>query len=172
MAEQVSVNLIIRDAHAGELDEVARLIVDSYRQYQQYLPPPRWQWYVEDMMNVRGRLDQSELIVAEEEGHLAGAVTLFLKGSKSALEGWPQGWASIRLLAVHPAFRSRGVGQALMDECVRRCRRLGVLTIGLHTTEYMEVARRMYERMGFKRAPEYDFHPEPGAVVMAYRLDL
>jgi hypothetical protein len=36
----------------------------------------------------------------------------------------------------------------------------------------MQVAMRMYERMGFVRAPELDFHPEPGITVKAYRLDL
>jgi ribosomal protein S18 acetylase RimI-like enzyme len=59
-----------------------------------------------------------------------------------------------------------------MDECVRRCRERGIATIGLHTTETMDIARRMYERMGFVRVPEFDFHPAPGVVVMAYRLDL
>ena len=47
-----------------------------------------------------------------------------------------------------------------------------VPTLGLHTTEKMSVARGMYERMGFVRVPEFDFHPAPQVVVMAYRLDL
>jgi glutamine synthetase len=33
-------------------------------------------------------------------------------------------------------------------------------------------AIRLYERMGFVRVPEFDFHPAPEVVVMAYRLDL
>jgi ribosomal protein S18 acetylase RimI-like enzyme len=57
-----------------------------------------------------------------------------------------------------------------MQECVRRCRDRGIKTIALHTTEVMEVARGMYERMGFARIPEHDFHPAPGVVVMAYRM--
>jgi len=60
----------------------------------------------------------------------------------------------------------------LMEECIRRCRKQGIATIGLHTTEMMDVARRMYEKMGFVRVPELDVHPGPGVVVMAYRLDL
>lgn len=59
-----------------------------------------------------------------------------------------------------------------MDECIRRCRERGIKTIGLHTTDIMEVARAMYERMGFERVPEFDFHPASHIVVMAYRLDL
>jgi hypothetical protein len=36
----------------------------------------------------------------------------------------------------------------------------------------MQVAKQMYERMGFQRVPEIDFHPAPGFVIMGYRLPL
>jgi ribosomal protein S18 acetylase RimI-like enzyme len=149
------------------LDEVADLIRDAYQQYQGSFPTPAWKLYLEDITDVRSRLNESELIVAEARSRLVGTVTLYLKSTS-----WPQDWAGIRLLAVLPAFRGHGIGQALMDECIRRCREQSVITIGLHTTHFMDVARRMYERMGFRRAPELDFHPASGAVVMAYRLDL
>ena len=78
----------------------------------------------------------------------------------------------MRLLAVHPDARGRGVGEALMRECMARARGRGATTLGLHTTRIMAVAQRMYERMGFVRAPEYDFHPAPRIVVMAYKMKL
>jgi ribosomal protein S18 acetylase RimI-like enzyme len=172
MPEKVPADLIIRDARPDELDDVAGLIQEAYRQYKRYLPPPRWKIYLEDMANVQGRLEESELIVAEEKGRLAGTVTLYLKAMEIFRDRWPDGWAYVRLLAVHPDYRGRGIGQSLMDECVRRCRAHGIATIGLHTIAFMDVAQRMYERMGFVRAPEHDFHPETGGVIMAYRLDL
>jgi len=106
------------------------------------------------------------------DGQLVGTVTLYLDAGHSSQGGWPNGWAGIRLLAVRPAYRGRGIGRALMQECVRRCRNQGIAAVGLHTTEMMDVARRMYEKMGFVRVPEFDFYPRPGVVVMAYRLDL
>jgi hypothetical protein len=36
----------------------------------------------------------------------------------------------------------------------------------------MQVAMQMYERMGFVRTPETDFHPAPGVIIKGYRLDL
>jgi hypothetical protein len=36
----------------------------------------------------------------------------------------------------------------------------------------LQVAKRMYKRMGFVRALELDFHPDPNVTVKAYRLDL
>jgi ribosomal protein S18 acetylase RimI-like enzyme len=44
--------------------------------------------------------------------------------------------------------------------------------LGLHTSESMQVAMRLYERMGFVRAPEYDFSPGGGELVKAYCLSL
>lgn len=164
--------LILRDARPDELDAVARLLGDAYMQYKKEMPRDAWEGYLAEMMDVRGRLGEAELIVAEYEGELAGTVTLYLDSPGPEQGGWPHGWAGARLLAVHPTFRGKGIGHALMEECIRRCRARGVRTIGLHTTTMMEVARGMYERMGFARVPEYDFHPRPGIVVMAYKLDL
>lgn len=165
-------NLLLREARSDDFDNVSLLIRDAYQQYENFIPPEAWKFYVEDMINVRSRLNESKLIVAELDGQLAGTVTLYLDAEHLSQGGWPSGWAIIRLLAVHPAYRGRGIGRALMEECIRRCRNQGIATIGLHTTEMMNVARRMYERMGFVRVPEFDFYPRPGVVVMAYRLDL
>jgi ribosomal protein S18 acetylase RimI-like enzyme len=78
----------------------------------------------------------------------------------------------LRLLAVAGDARGQGVGQALVDECVRRARRMGAAELGLHTSASMAAARRMYLRMGFVRAPDHDFHPEGAELVEAYRLPL
>jgi ribosomal protein S18 acetylase RimI-like enzyme len=164
--------LCLRDARPDELDSVALLLRDAYLEYARSLPPDIWEGYLQDIMNVRGRLGAAELIVAELDGEMAGAVTLYLKPSPPTREGWPRDWAGVRLLAVRPSWRRRGIGRALMDECVRRCRERGIRTLGLHTTVMMEVARGMYERMGFVRVPEHDFHPAPDITVIAYRLQL
>ena len=55
---------------------------------------------------------------------------------------------------------------------LRRCKELGVSTLLLHNMEEQATARGMYERMGFQRAPEFDFRPTEDRVVMAYKLDL
>ena len=162
----------IRDAKEEELDQVALLIRDAYQEYQASFPPSVLEGYARDIMDVRGRLDTSELIVAEHARGLVGAVTFYPNASQSEQEGWPSGWTGVRLLAVHPDGRGLGIGRALMDECLLRSRLLNADTLGLHTTELMAVTRSMYERMGFVRVPEFDFRPGPGVVVMAYRLDL
>ena len=165
-------SLLIRNARREELDEVSLLLKDAYRQYENFFRPETWKSYLEDIMDVRSRLGKSDLIVAELDCRLAGCVTLYLDGSESFPEAWPGGWAVVRLLAVHPAYRGQGIGRALMEECIRRCRQTKIAAIGLHTTEIMDVALQMYERMDFVRVPKFDFHPAPGVTVMAYSLKL
>lgn len=162
----------IRTARRSELGEVSLLIRDAYKEYERLLSPGDWQAYVQDITDVRSRLRVAELIVAEMDSKPVGAVTLYLPSASPSETGWPEGWAGIRILAVHPSCRGRGIGRALMEKCLRRCRKRGIRTIGLHTTEAMAIARRMYERMGFVRVPQFDFRPRPSVVVMAYRLDL
>jgi GNAT superfamily N-acetyltransferase len=168
----VSKSLLIRNARSDELDNVSLLLKDAYQQYENIIHPEAWKSYLEDIMDVRSRLGKSDLIIAELNHGLAGAVTLYLDGSHSFPEAWPKGWAVVRLLAVRPEYRGQGIGRVLMEECIRRCRQAKVAAIGLHTTEAMDIARQMYERMGFERFPESDFHPAPGVTVMAYRLQL
>ncbi|MFC2047100.1 GNAT family N-acetyltransferase [Chloroflexota bacterium] len=162
----------MRDAPSEELGEVSRLLRAAYQQYENFIPSAAWQSYLEDILDVRSRLAEAELIVAELNTQLVGTVTLYLNVSYSSEVAWPKGWAGIRLLAVDPRYRRQGIGRVLMDECVRRCRNQGIATIGLHTTKIMDVSRRMYEHMGFTRAPEFDFHPASGVAVIAYRLDV
>ena len=173
----------IREARAEELDAAAAVMVSAYEQYREALTPGLWEGYKRDIADVRGRLPESQLVVAVEGSMIVGAVTYYPprspgSGEERRLpeeqtgEGWPPAWAGVRLLAVSPRGRGQGYGRALMEECLRRARAAGAPTLGLHTTEMMALARGMYERMGFVRVPEYDFHPAPGVVVMAYALSL
>src|SRR5205814_10435418 len=101
--------------------------------------------------------ESAELFVAELDGRLVGTVTFYPSGPGSAEQGWPNDWAGIRLLGVAPEARGQGAGRALIEALIERARAQGAAAIALHTTERMEVARAMYERMGFVRVPEYDF---------------
>jgi ribosomal protein S18 acetylase RimI-like enzyme len=164
--------LLIRNVRLEEINEVSVLLGDAYKQYENFIRPEAWKHYQEDIVDVCSRLDESDLIVAELDGRLVGCVTLYLDAARAMTGVWPADSAVIRLLAVHPAYRNRGIGRALMEECISRCRQANIKVIGLHTTEIMDVARKLYERMGFVRLPESDFHPAPNVTVMAYRLQL
>jgi GNAT superfamily N-acetyltransferase len=109
----------VRDARTDELDELARLLADVYGAFRAHLPAEAWELYIGEIVDVGGRLGESDLIVAEDAGRLVGTIGFYPDASHSAIERWPPAWASIRTLGVLAEARRRGVGTALARECVR-----------------------------------------------------
>jgi ribosomal protein S18 acetylase RimI-like enzyme len=145
----------VRDARTDELDELARLLADVYGAFRAHLPAEAWELYIGEIVDVGGRLGESDLIVAEDAGRLVGTIGFYPDASHSAIERWPPAWASIRTLGVLAEARRRGVGTALARECMRRAQARGARAIGLHTAAHMATATRLYARLGFRRAPEF-----------------
>jgi GNAT superfamily N-acetyltransferase len=161
-----------RNARPDELDALSTLIRAAYVEYENSYPPAVWPRYYEAVGNTRNLPAAAELIVAEQDDRIVGCVTFYGDGRASGQGEWPEGWAGILRLAVPPGERGAGIGRALVEEAIRRCRERGVTTLALHTTVWMDVARNMYERMGFVRVQSFDFHPRPGVIGMGYKLDL
>jgi predicted N-acetyltransferase YhbS len=165
--------VLIRDARPEDLDAIRDVTLAAYHEYAARMPG-FWDGYRQNIVTSLRDVGEAEQFVAEHGGAIVGTVLLYpprrMKISQSESLDMP--WPEVRLLAVAPSARGRGVGGALMRECMRRVRRSGGGVLSLHTTDMMQTAMRMYERMGFVRAPELDFHPAPGVTVKGYRLDL
>ena len=58
----------IRDALPEEMDETAAVLGAAYGEYAVSMPPELWKGYHADIVDVRSRLHESELVVAEHEG--------------------------------------------------------------------------------------------------------
>ncbi len=165
-------NLKIRDACKGDRDAARNITLSAFHQYAAVLPPSRWKGYRENILDTLSDVAPAQQIVAEKKGVILGSVLLYPPGTAfSTPEEGPLTCPEVRLLAVAPEARGQGIGTALMKECIRRARQGGAACLTLHTTDMMQVAMRMYERMGFVRAPEMDFHPDPNVTVKAYRLE-
>ena len=165
--------LKIRDARGRDRDAARKVTLSAFRQYAAVMPPPRWEGYRENILTTLADPAPAQHLVAEKEGAILGSVLMYPPGTAfSTPDEGPLACPEVRLLAVAPGARGQGIGTALMKECIRRARRLGSACLNLHTTDMMQGAMRMYERMGFVRAPDLDFHPDPSITVKAYRLDL
>src|SRR5207245_9807042 len=117
--------------------------------------PSFWEGYRQNIVTSLGSVGEAEQLVAEHGGVIVGAVLLYpprrIKISQSESLDMP--WPEVRLLAVAPSARGRGVGGALMRECLRRVRRSGGGGLSVHQTGMVQTAIRMYELLAFGRAP-------------------
>ncbi len=165
----------IREARPSDRGAIEAVTLAAYEQYAAALAPPLWAMYRQSIQATLGGVRPAAQIVAEEGGTLVGTVLLYPAGAVMATPGGTpitREWPEVRLLAVAPAARGKGVARRLMEECIRRARAAGAPALTLHTAEIMAVAMRLYERMGFARAPELDFAPAPGITAKGYRLPL
>lgn len=164
----------MRDAVKDEFAFIREQRIAAYRQYADVLPEGHWQALQQAISSEADTQSGVELIVAEINGSIAGSVVLF-PANTDAYEGYLDelDYPEIRMLAVSPQQRGKGIATALVSECVRRAQAKGFQSIGLHTGEFMKPAMKLYEKMGFERTPEHDFQPaDDGITVKAYRLKL
>lgn len=164
-------HLTIRTARVGEAAAILALTLDAYEQYGASLPPGFWPRYRHNLTATLLECNGAEQFVAQDAGELIGAVLLYPPGVPTGRPGSRDAaWPEIRLLAVSPHARGRGVARQLMAECVRRAQAWHAPGLALCTMDVMEVAQQMYQRMGFTRAPELDFRPDDKVQVIGYRL--
>jgi ribosomal protein S18 acetylase RimI-like enzyme len=164
------VPLLVRPATPAEYDAIGSLTADVYS--TEALASPA---YVETLRDARTRAGapHTQLLVAMDgaEQSLLGAVTFCLPGSPWAMDARP-GEAEIRMLVVAPATRRSGIGEALVRACIDQASAAGATRLVLSTKQVMAAARRLYDRLGFRRLPERDRTTRSGAELLAYALDL
>ncbi|MGW4891276.1 GNAT family N-acetyltransferase [Kitasatospora sp. NPDC004240] len=129
--------------------------------------------YAAQLLDARPRFEQAELLVAVDpgDGRLLGCVTFAVGGTPFADIAAPHE-GEIRMLAVGRAARGRGAGEALVRASIARSRELGLDGMAFSTKPSMTSAHRLYERLGFRRAPERDWEVRPGIVLWVYTMDL
>ncbi|GGE93553.1 bifunctional helix-turn-helix transcriptional regulator/GNAT family N-acetyltransferase [Sphingomonas prati] len=133
---------IIRSARIGEVSQVAA------RQSILYAASHGWGRELETLEAEttaaflrRFKPGREECWVADLSGTMAGAVFLTDEGDSLA---------RLRLLHVEPFARRRGIGGALVDECVRFARDRQYDRIILWTHTVLDAARRIYAHHGFE----------------------
>lgn len=79
---------------------------------------------------------------------IVGMAFLFPSGT-----GWhffkPE-WCYLRMVGVDPAYGGKGIAKTLTKKCLDHAKENGEKTIALHTSEFMDAARHIYESLGFK----------------------
>jgi len=151
-----------------ELEDVGRLTTEVYVG-EGYID--EGDGYVLELVDTPRRAREAEVWVAVDDEAVLGSVTFCPVGS-AYREIAHDDEGEFRMLAVSSSARGRGVGRELVALCLRRSRELGYAGVRMSTMDRMTSAHRIYERLGFTRAPQDDWSPEPHVNLLAYAARL
>ncbi|CAL9423187.1 hypothetical protein SUDANB23_01894 [Streptomyces sp. enrichment culture] len=166
-------DIVIRPVTAGEHAELGEITAQAYLG-DGLLDFGESDAYLGELRDVAKRAAAAEVLVAVADGALLGGVT-FVPGPGPMADLAEPGEAEIRMLAVSPAHRGRGAGEALVRACADRARALDRRRMVLSTQRTMHSAHRVYERLGFTRNPARDWNPLPeldDIMLLVYELTL
>jgi ribosomal protein S18 acetylase RimI-like enzyme len=126
----------IRPYTSDDGDAVHELLDAAYTGWDDdYVPIPHREWL--SFMTDHGDFDPGCWFLAESDHRLVGVCL-----------NWRDGW--VKDLAVHPNWRRRGLGEALLRHAFRELWQNGVRRIGLKVDSNNGTgAPRLYERLGF-----------------------
>ena len=148
--------LVVRDAVPADYPAIRDIVLVAYRQYAELIAPEIFSAYLADLLDLETHARHGRLFVVEADQWVCAFGAWYPDASVQGV-GLPPGWASGRALAVHPAARGNGAARALLAAGERLAREAGAPVLAFHTVSFMTGAIALYERLGYCRAPEFDF---------------
>lgn len=147
----VTSSVTIRDATLDDLPRIVALLQElSLDEPRERSEGPLLDAYESAFHDIEAS-PRHRVLVADEEGHVVGTVTLMIVPNLS-YRGRP--WAYVDNVAVDEASRSKGIGEALMRYTVEEARRAGCYKVTLTSNKRRAEAHRFYRRLGFSASHE------------------
>jgi GNAT superfamily N-acetyltransferase len=150
-------DLVLREATDTEVALLVALIHAAFEEYRGRLDPPSGA-HQETEEQLRRKMASARVVVALADGQPSGCV--FYEQEEDGL--------SFSRLAVPPAYRGRGIGQALIAYVEEQARRgnLGRVRLGVRLA--LPSLRAYYERLGYRPAEyrAHDGYAEPTYVIL------
>jgi len=152
------VTILVRDARESEYVAAGGLVGAAY---EDFIAHPDYLDAVRDVAS-RAAMPGNEILVAVADGAIVGTATFVRPGSemldalRPEVDSHHASHGGMRMMAVADSARNRGVGRALVADCIARSRLAGYDELAFVTTDGMTAAQSLYRSMGFTRVPERD----------------
>ena len=100
---------------------------------------------------ITGYFPDGFLVAEDDEGRVVGFVYGFFRDVPGqVLEKWKASKVGqVELMAVHPAYRGRGIGKSLLSKLLQRFKDAGADMVLLNCPATATEAKGLYEEMGF-----------------------
>ncbi len=120
--------------------------------------------FVPELRNAKTRAEHAILLMMADgddgQGAAVGTITVVPSGSPFA-EFARDDEYELRMLAVSPLARGRGIGEELATFGLELATVQGAKRVVLSTMEDMHAAHKLYEKLGFVRVPDSDWVAHP-----------
>ena len=140
--------------------EYTKIIIDGDSSFRDYLAI---QNYDQELLHLEDKYGPpyGRLYLAYCDSKLAGCI---------ALRKLDDTRCEMKRLYVRPAYRKQHIGSVLVNKVIADAKAIGYRHLLLDTFPFLDVAIRMYERLGFRYIPKY--HDSPMASTLYMQLDL
>lgn len=150
-------NLLYRQANTSDFIGLKALGKASYAEFSKVLSADNWakmNGFLENDEFLLKLIKESTVFVCKNDQEIVGMIYLVPSGHPTEL--FKKEWSYIRFLGVNPNFRGLGIAKHLTDLCLEAAKANQEKFIALHTSEFMDAARSIYEKRGFQKIQEIE----------------
>ncbi|RYU96321.1 GNAT family N-acetyltransferase [Emticicia agri] len=146
-----------RTATIADIEKLRVLGLNSFGQFQNQLTADNWKKLETILDSENTYLDllgKSTCFICEDGNEIVGMAYYIPSGNPTAI--FQEDWCYLRMVGVRTEYDGKGIGRHLILLCLGHAKKTGEKTVALHTSEFMDAARHIYERMGFYRLKEIE----------------
>lgn len=149
----------IREIQEKDIDECVNVIRTSFQTVADEFGftkenAPRYTAFATDAKRIRWQMlgEQRPMYAYFDEDSIVGYYSLALQDNNEC---------ELNNLCVLPAYRHKGIGEALLSDAFERAKKLGCTTLNIGIVEENRVLRKWYENFEFIHlgCRKYDFFP-------------
>lgn len=162
----------IRTATLQDLKQIKDLGLEVWSQFKPLLTADNWASLCnrlsDDKIYTSLIIQCDSFICENEASEIIGFSFLTPSGNPTDIFNARQCY--IRYVTVSGKYSGQKLGQRLTEKCIEKAVENGEKYIALHTSEMMNAARHIYEKLGFKIIKEIE--PRLGKKYWVYQLEL
>lgn len=141
-----------------DIVNLKKLAIKSWGQFESILTNDNWLKLNSTLTNDHTYIDLIEksysFLCLEDSGEIIGMAFLIPNGNPTNI--YEKDWSYIRFVTVDPDYRGYGIGKKLTEMCIDKAKETNEILVALHTSEFMNAARHIYEKLGFTILKELD----------------
>lgn len=146
-----------RSGTTNDIEKLRKLGLNSFGQFKEQLTNANWmklETYLFDENTYPDLLRKSKCFICEYENEIVGMAFFVPHGNPTDI--FQEDWSYLRMVGVDTTYAGKGIGRKLTQMCIAFAKETNEKIIALHTSEFMDSARHIYESIGFKKVKELE----------------